>query len=336
MFKKYYCFTLLFLISISKPLNAQEFNIRTFLLLGVDVATNLATNYTDPLAEGLMYGLSNGWYHTGKVKKPWQVQVSLISNGSFIPSEKKGFDFETRNYNNVSLSNGNSFINLPTIIGDFKTNIGIRIELDGISHDLDIPTGSGLFELNLLPTAFLQAEVGLPKHTELKLRFFPELNLDKTKVGLFGIGAQHEISQWFSSLRESKIALSVLAAYTTVYSDYSFSTSSIVKGNNQHLDLKFNSYLLESIIATKFPVYNAYGGLGYVFGDSRTKLKGTYEIEGLTRTYSYTDPIEINHSVSGARLNFGGSIKMGWFLLNASYTFQGFNNVSLGFNFQLN
>ncbi len=45
---------------------AQE-NTKNFLISGVGAAENIISDYTLPVAEGLIYGLTGGWYNSAKV-----------------------------------------------------------------------------------------------------------------------------------------------------------------------------------------------------------------------------------------------------------------------------
>ena len=77
-----------------------------------------------------------------------------------------------------------------------------------------------------------------------------------------------------------------------------------------------------------------YGGLGYVNGNSDTRLLGTYEIQTIT-PLTFTDPFDFQNEVDGVRANLGINWRTGWFGLNGAYTFQGYNNFSLGINFNI-
>ena len=125
-----------------------------------------------------------------------------------------------------------------------------------------------------------------------------------------------------------------MVAYTRLFADYNFQTGGDVLGENQEIDVRMNSWLFEIIASTKFPKLNVYGGIGYVNGDSDTSLLGTYEIQTST-PLTFTDPFDFQNKVDGLRANLGASLKLGWFGINTAYTFQGYNNLTLGLNFNI-
>lgn len=176
--------------------------------------------------------------------------------------------------------------------------------------------------------------MGLPWATEFAFRVFPKVNVGGVDLGLFGVGLQHEFSRWVDFLDQSPVALAFFGAYTGLGAEYTFETGGDVLGENQRLTLDMNSWLFELIASTKFQKLNFYGGLGFVTGDSDTRLQGTYEVQ--TRTpVTFTDPFDYQNEVSGIRANIGANLRLGWFGMNMAYTFQGFNNLSLGLNFNI-
>ena len=151
---------------------------------------------------------------------------------------------------------------------------------------------------------------------------------------MFGMGLQHEFSRWIEFLDQSPIALSVFGAYTRLGADYEFETGGDVLGENQKLALDMDTWLFELVASTKFEKLNFYGGFGYVTGKSDTRLLGTYELQTQTPV-TFTDPFDYQNDVSGLRANLGANLRLGWFGMNIAYTFQGYNNLSLGINFNI-
>ncbi len=60
---------------------------------------------------------------------------------------------------------------------------------------------------------------------------------------------------------------------------------------------------------------------------------GTYRVTSGPFQDTYTDPFTIDGEASGIRANIGAKLKLGFFRLNADYTFAEFNNLSVGINF---
>lgn len=313
---------------------SQE-NLRNFLLIGIELTERVAAKYTEPMTEGIMYGLTGGWYHSAKVMEPWKVKLSIISNGSFVPGEKETFHLDIRNIPNLSIDQDETGIaQIPTILGGDSTLRFVAV-IDGEQFSFTAPNGIGLVDLNLLPNAFLQLKIGLPENTELGIRYFPKLNIEDISIGSWGIGIQHQFSKWIKPINDSKIALSGLVSFTRLTGDYKFVSDGFVTGTNQKIDTILDSWLIELIGSTKAPVFNLYGGIGYVTGNSSTKLEGTYIIETDTDVISFINPLDIENNVNGWRANIGASITLNWFEMNLDYTLQGFNNLSLGLHFKI-
>ena len=332
---RYYLVLLIFATTSIQNLKAQE-NLKNFLLLGIDAAENVTSQYLAPAEEALMYGLTGGWYNSAVVRRKWTFEISLVSNGTFVPSEKRTFELNTNNFENLSTPNGELRIRVPTILGGRSTKVDLRATLDGQDFDFEAPGGPGLLDTNLLPTVFLQSKLALPAGTEIGIRYFPKIQIDNQfKTGLLGFSGQHEFSRWIDQLNSSKLAFSAFMAYTTLIAKYNFGSGGIVTGQDQILDGRLNSWLFELVGSTKFRVFNVYGGLGYVTGDASVLLLGTYIIETDTRTLQFEDPLRTTNKISGVRANIGATLNLSWFGINAAYTFQGYNNLSVGLNFTI-
>ena len=334
--RRYYILFIVLCLSSLKQTRAQE-NIEDFLLLGGEAATELIERYMNPLGEGLTYGLTGGWYSSARVSKPWSIDLAVVTNGSYIPAEKKQFILDTNDFGNLTTDLGEAAVSLPTALGggDFDAVVFIA-QVEGETIQFDAPAGLGLLYLNFLPSAFIQAKVGLPKYTEAGIRFFPKLDLgNELDLGIFGLGAQHEFTRWFKGLDNKALAFSFFAAYTRLDAEYKLGQSEVVTGEDQRAEFRVNTLLMELVGSTTFKVLNFYGGIGYLVGETRTKLAGTYEIDLLVDSLRLQDPISANGSNSGIRANLGAKLTLNWFSLNAAYTFQGFNNLSFGMHFKI-
>ena len=329
-----YFFLLSLLYFCFQNVRSQE-NVREFLVLGSEVAEEIVARYTRPAADGLMYGLTGGWYNSGQVRDKWQVEISIVTNGSFVPSDARSFTLDTSQFDDLTTLQGEAVIEIPTILGGSGTPVTLLADVDGEFYEFDTPEGFGLADLNLLPNAFLQAKVGLPKATEAGIRLIPKITFEDVSVGLFGLGLQHEFSRWIPALNTAPVALSAFVAYTRLFADYNFETGGDVLGEDQEIDLRMNSWLFEVIGSTKFPKLNVYGGLGYVLADTNTDLLGTYEFDISGTPLTVTDPFDFQNEVDGFRANLGVNLRLGWFGINSAYTFQGYNNFTLALNFNI-
>ncbi|TVZ57572.1 hypothetical protein NA63_0057 [Flavobacteriaceae bacterium MAR_2010_105] len=318
--------------------NAQE-NIDDLLAAGVQDAKQYTTDYIAPASEGLAFGINNGWFNNAKTPHRFGFEISLIGNASFIKDEKKSFLLNVADYENVRFEDGSSSKNVATALGHNDPDITIIVTYDdpifgNQEVELTLPTGLGSTDLNLIPTAFLQASFSPFKGTQVKARYFPEVNAKDAKIGLYGVGLQQDFTSWLPADKIIPVAISGLVAYSHLNGSYDFTDSSLVDGENQQINTEVNTLLLQLIVGTKLNIINFYGGLGYITGKSTTDLLGTYRVNnGVIFSEEIVDPFSIKQDVSGVRATVGANLKLGFFGLNADYSIAEFDSASLGINF---
>ncbi len=326
---------LLFFLLLTSQAYSQELGVMNYLVLGVEDAKELFSVYFDPLNQGLMYGLTGGWNNTARVKEPWALDISLVSNGSFVPKDRLSMEINTNNFDDLRVLYGADVVWVPTIVGSKVSDVTFVTTLDGEEFEFDAPIGLGLLFTNLLPNAVLQAGIGLPGNTEFNFRYFPKINIDEASVGVVGFGLKHEITKTVKKWETLPVAISAFAAYTRLDLNYDFQTGGIVTGNSQSASGYLNTILFELTASTKNPIWNIYGGIGYVSGESNYAIKGTYVIETESDTLTFTDPFNAQSNISGFRANIGGRVNINRFSINLDYTLQGYNNISIGFNYNI-
>ncbi|WP_375323515.1 DUF6588 family protein [Flagellimonas sp. GZD32] len=327
---------ILLLVMIGAPANAQDFNFRDYLVLGVEYAEDLTSVYLEPLNEGLMYALTGGWNNDARVLNVWQTEVSLVTNGSFVPNDKLSRTINIGDYENLSVLGGGNQVKIPTILGSTNSNVTFVANVEGEEYQFDAPTGIGLFSTNWLPAPLLQGSVGLPMHFEASFRYFPKLKIDDAAFGVVGFGLKNQITEHFEGGKSLPVAISLFSAFTRLDAKYDFQSRGFITGSDQYVDGYLNTFLFETLISTKNPVWNLYGSIGYITGKSNYELKGTYVIETENNTLEFVDPFDVQTKISGLRGSLGGRVNINWFSINLDYTLQGYNNLSLGLNFMLN
>ena len=326
-----------FSIAVS-TLKAQE-NINDLLTAGISDAKRFSTDYLAPASEGLAFGINNGWFNNAKAPKKYGFEISLVGNVSFIKDEKKSFQMNVADYENIRFADNSSSKMVATALGHNDPDITIFITYDdplfgSQEVPLTLPTGIGSENIDLIPTAFLQASFSPFNGTQLKARFFPKVDTDDVKVGFYGFGIQQEFTSWLPADKVFPVAISGLVAYTHLNGSYNFTDGEYVEGENQQIDTQVNTFLFELLVGTKLPVINFYGGLGYMTGKSKTDLLGTYRVtDGLLFSQDIVDPFSVEQDVSGVRGTVGANLKMGFFSLNADYTLAEFDSASVGLNF---
>ncbi len=329
---------LLFLfISISSY--AQQ-NIDDLLAAGINDAQRFASDYLRPASDGMMYSINQGWFNDAKAKKLFGFEISLVANASFVGDDNKSFILDTSQYENLQFRDGSIEKEVATAFGDID---GIIVVVEGESTvpiippqdaEFELPTGLGGSNINFVPSAFLQASFGFLKGTEIKARFFPKVNTNDTEVGFYGLGLQHEFTSWLPADKVFPVAISGLIAYTHLDGSYDFTDTNIVDGENQRFENNTNTYLFQVIGSTKLPVFNVYGGIGYLTGTSTTDLLGTYRVRsGIVSEEEITDPFSIESRVSGIRGTLGAKLTLAFFRMNLDYTLAEYGSLSFALNF---
>ena len=321
-------------------MSAQE-NLEDLLAAGVEDAQRFSAGYISPAAEGMMYNLSNSWAQSAEVKKPLKFEISIIGNATFVKDEHKTFLLNTNEYNNLQFRDGSTSKQVATAFGENNPDILVFAEVqNGFFNEeveFQLPQGLASVNVNVLPTAFLQGRIGVFKATEVKVRYFPKIDREDVKTGLFGVGVQHEISQWFPAEDVFPVAISGLIAYNNLNANYDFTDDAIVEGDNQQFDLKMNTWVFQVQASTKLPVFNVYGGLGYVTGKSDFDVLGTYRVRGgiplFETTSEFTNPFSVENKISGVRATIGVKLQLGFFGLHADYNLSEYSTATIGTHF---
>lgn len=329
---------------------AQD-GIENILFADLADANKLTTEYLRPAAEGFIYGMSNGWYHTAKVHKVFGFDITIGANLSMTPSSGESFNVNSLNLSSKITRNPTTS---PTVLGsgtatvnafevtipansDPNINGGLHPEL---KRNFTMPDGFGDdLPMNAVPTPAVQVAIGLPGKFEVNLRMVPEIGNDETKLNLFGLGVKKEITSWFGPMDKTPLHISLLGAFTnmTVSSVIEDPSGDDINITNGLGELKLNSYTVQALASLNFPIINIFGGFGYVSGSSSLDISGRYELQyndGLTN-YSrvLNNPINLDYDVSGFTTTVGARLSLGFFKIFGSYTLQEFNTLNAGISF---
>lgn len=329
----------LILMFFASTLVAKAQNdLDVLLSAGVEDAQRFANDYLAPGTNGLMHSINANWFNSAKVKPLGGFEISIIANASLVKDEDKMFSMDTSNYNNVQFAQGPSIQDVATVLGENNPDIFVEVEYDdpifgSQTVELSLPQGIGDQSKNLLPTAFVQGALGLGSGIEVKARYFPKIDTDEVTFNMYGAGLQLEFTEWLPADKLWPVALSALVAYNHLDGSYDITESSGIDGENQRLENNTNTWLFQLAVSTKLPVFNLYGGLGYVSGTSESDLLGNYRVtNGTLTTETIVDPFSVSSDVSAVRGTVGAKLKLGFFRLNAEYHISEFDAFSLGVN----
>lgn len=340
---------LFFLGVFALTLNAKaQDGLENILFADIADANKLTLEYLRPASEGFIYGMSNGWYHTAKVHKPFGFDIAIGGNFSFSGDDKKSFDVNSLNLSSKITQNPQTS---PTVLGDgtaavngFEVTIPANSEpnINGGVHpelkrNFTMPDGfGGDLPLSGVPTPAIQLSLGLPGKFEATLRLVPEVGGDETKGKLFGLGIKKEITNWFGPIDKLPLHISIMGAFTnmTVTNIIEDPSGNEVDITNGVAELKLNSYTVQALASLNFPFINIYGGFGYVSGSSTLNVAGTYELEysggGQTFTKRLVDPLNLDYDASGLTTTIGARLSLGFLKIYGSYSLQEYNTANLG------
>ena len=315
---------------------AQQ-SINELLAAGVADTQRFAESYIAPASEGLVYAISNGWFNNAKSPRRFGFEISIVGNANFVDDNKTSFKMVASDYENIRFDDNSPSKNVSTVFGNSESQTVVLTYDDPVfgnqEIEVSLPGGIGSSEANLVPTVFLQASFSPLKGTQIKARFIPKLNFSDASLNAFGVGLQQDLLSWLPGKKVLPVAVSGVIAYTNLKSEYDFTATNVVEGDNQQMTLDVNSMLYQMVVGTKLKIINFYGALGYVSGSTKTKLLGTYKIvDGSVSSDEIVNPISIKNKISGMRTTLGANLKLGFFGINADYTFAEYNSASLGIN----
>ncbi|PQJ31997.1 hypothetical protein BST92_08695 [Nonlabens arenilitoris] len=348
----------------SLTVTAQD-GFSDILAAGVEAGERYSNSYMAPAGEALSFNLSSGWYDDARVLKPGKFKIQIKAQGTFAPDDKKSFMLDPEEYEaiiqesydntnnppaNIEVSFGDGSTaprSIATALGenvmDQQLVISSREATSGILLQEDIinlPNGLGNEGLDLVPTAFLQAGVGIGAGLELKGRLVPKITFDEAETSLYGLGLQWEFTQLLQSDdKKLPVAASFLAGYTRLDASYDFEDGVVVDGANQSIETQISSLNLSAIVSTNFKTLNFYGGLNYNRGTTQTDLLGTYTFASNTVIFplaaTVEDPISVETDVNGFLGTAGLKLSLGAFNINADYTFGEYSTATASIFFRI-
>jgi hypothetical protein len=300
-------------------------------------ANYLVKGYVTPALNTIGFGLNQGWYNTAKAHKLIGFDLTITVSGISIPTSDLTYRVENSQLSNLAVTPypATTGIDAPTIFGSEtapvyqplvnKTPSGSTI--NG-APGLDLKKSG----FGFIPIPMVQLGIGLPKGTDLKLRFFPSTKLgsggSSGSVSMFGIGVMHDIKQYIPGIKKLPFDLSAFVGYTTLKFDVGLDSSK----PDQKANFTTSATTVQGLISKKFSVITFYGGLGYNFVSSDLNVKGTYTLDSTLGT-TIKDPISISDSQSGPRISAGLRLKLAIFTFHGDYTLQKYNSFTVGFGF---
>jgi hypothetical protein len=321
-------------VALCVPSFAQD-DIDELLEGGIGDAEKLVGAYVAPFMKTTSASLNQGWYNTAKAHKIAGFDLTITVNAMAIPATDLFYNVNDLKLDELELdpsSPGYSKGQAPTIFGSEDSPV-FRLKDDPTDTPIEGPGGldlKGNIGLNRIPVPMAHFGIGLPKGTDVKVRFIPTQNFDGTEIKLFGIGVMHDIKQWIPGIKLMPFDLSGFVGYTKMSVTYQIDDTA---GNEDRQGaISMNATTIQALISKKFSVITFYGGLGYNIAKSNIALKGKYDFDddGIEEA-NEANPVNLDYAASGPRLTGGMRLKLAIFTFHADYTLQKYNCLSAGF-----
>ncbi len=326
----------------------SQFNNLDFLRAGSADGITYLKSYLGPWANAFGAGLSGGWYNTAKPHKLGGFDITLGINAGFVPSSATKFDVSK-----IGLTTLTGTGMASTVAGPDAEGPTLTASQGGITlASFKTPPGANW---KIIPVPTLQAGIGLPFGTELKVRYMPKINISDGDLSLWGVGLVHSLLQYLPGNKLLPFDVSLFGAYTrlkgnvplslqpqegspTNYSTYNPGTSF----QDQNLSATITAMNVGIIASLNIPVLTVYGGLGYTKTSTEIKLTGNFPLPTINPAISTTEavyedagvlngfkPVEMKN-FSGLRANIGLRIKLAVVTIHADYTRANYNVISTG------
>lgn len=332
-FSRRISFVALFTLGTALPSVAQD-DLDQLMNESIEDGRKLINAYLTPFMNSVSLGLNQGWYNTAKAHKIAGVDLTITANAMTVPQSELFYDATKLGLQVVALDNSSRDYPLaPTIFGpENEPTFSYTDEDTGITETFLGPGGidlEGNLGKNWVPVPMANLGIGLPKGTDLKLRFTPTIEMgDDTSLKIFGLGVMHDVKQWIPGIKMLPFDLSGFVGYTKLKMESYFDP----QNNPDQMGLfEINSTTVQGLISKQFSVLTLYGGIGYNIAKSKLAMKGTYDINDDGQADpNEVDPLDLDFKASGPRTTAGFRLKLAVLTLHADYTLQKYNCLTVG------
>jgi len=345
---------LLLIFIISKPAYSQIKNAGEILKAGTGDANILLREYLKPFGNGFGADLNTGWISSARPLRKFGFNLRASVSASYVPVNDRFFDVSELDLNTVRLLNGPS--QTPTLFGDDTetstlgaTFFNSTTQQEEELFSFEMPEGS---DFHFVPAPMAQLSVGLPGHTQVILRYSPELTFnDDFEFSMFGIGGMVGLNQLLFNNR-LPLDLSIQAGVMGLNANAGFNVQPDVNENTanpfpdshwdgQAIDFDSSSFTVNFIAGKKFSILSLYGGIGYQSASTDISTEGEFPIivpvendngTGATQeVQSISAPIEFTlDGENNAHLLGGFQLKLGIISISADYTFAKYSTLRAG------
>lgn len=325
-------------LTLTKSSFAQN-DVDQLLNESINDGRKLITAYASPFMNSVSLGLNQGWYNTAQTHKIAGVDLTITANAMTIPKSDLMFDVSKLGLEVIELeANSPHYPYAPTILGpDDAPVFKYTDEQTGITQEYQGPGGFNLEEelgRNWVPVPMANLGFGLPKGTDVKLRFTPTIDVGAdASLKIYGAGIMHDIKQWIPGMKSLPFDLSGFVGFTKFKMESYFDRAA---NPDRRGIFEMNATTVQGLISKKFSILTIYGGMGYNIATSNLAMKGTYDInEDGEVGPNEIDPLDLKFSASGFRTTAGMRLKLAVLTLHVDYTLQKYNCLTMGLGFSV-
>ena len=286
----------------------------------------IAGEFSAPAADGVGFQAGAGWFSSASTLEKWDLRFSLHGNALLIPSERKSFRVTNSDLKLLELQNSES-ANLPTAFGGVNNEVlsgTINFLGEEIPVEFDAIDGIGR---DFVPHAFVQLAVGVGAGTEVTVRAMPEVTIDGVTATTYGLGAKHNLSQYFNPYYQEGIQVALGLAYSKLKVDYAFTpqgAEGIVLLDE--IDVDANSILAEFMASKSWGLFEVFGAAGIMSSNFQYTFGGNGQYLG--EVNNQVDTLE--DSIFQFKGDLGFNVSYSRFRLSTVATLGQFFNINMG------
>src|SRR5690606_35734369 len=182
---------------LSAHMSFAQFNaddggdIQDLLKQSIDDGKKLISPYLNPLMTSVPMALNQGWYNTAAAHKDGGIELTITANAMMSPKSDHFFDVTKLDLDVVGLDETSpDYPNAPTIFGPDRSPIFSYT--DPNTSQTQTWSGPGGVDLegeigkNWVPVPLVHLGIGLPKGTDLKLRYAPTIDIGDGSLNVLG------------------------------------------------------------------------------------------------------------------------------------------------------
>ncbi len=349
------------ILSPGKKSYGQLGDLGDLLEGGKDDAELLFKDYLKPFANGFGAGVNTGWVDRARTHGLLGFHVKVNFSAAMVPTADQSFNIDDLGLSTLTLSDNSPSVT-PTFAGSSSGAARLGYTQDGLElANFDMPPGTGF---SYIMTPMIQAGVGLPRNTDIMVRFIPPFKfLDYGEIYLYGFGLKHELNQWLPGGALMPVTFSVMGGYTAFGTSAGLNARPVdfnpendrdpeglggaasATWDDQEIVFSTNAYTVNLIVGKSLPIISAYGGVGFEGATTNVRVDGNFPyytpriMEDGTPKRELTalsDPIDI--SLAGTnrlRALAGLRISLPLITFNVDYTIANYSMISVGLGISL-